>query len=155
MQTAGICEVYRMKVTVKNKDLLNKIQQPDELALLFYSILACSSKTDQVKEHCWIAGLNTHNDILFVELVHLGGLNESVVDPRSIFKFLLLKDCCSFVICHNHPSGNVEYSQSDVAITLRLKDIGDIMKIKLLDHIIIGNEKPYYEFTSFAQRKLI
>ena len=95
--------------------------------------------------------LNTKNIIIGSQNVFKGSLNNSIVHPREIFKPAINKSSASIIICHNHPSGDPTPSSEDINITLRIKECGSILGIKLLDHIIIGNNN----FISFKDRKLI
>lgn len=95
--------------------------------------------------------LNTKSTIVGIKDVFKGSLNTSVVHPREIFKQAINKNSASIIICHNHPSGDPTPSKEDINITLRIKECGDIIGIKLLDHIIIGNNK----FISLKERGLI
>jgi len=70
----------------------------------------------------------------------LGSLTESVVHPREVFKSAIIKNACSLIFCHNHPSGESGPSLPDITLTKKLKEGGDILGIKILDHIIIGND---------------
>ena len=85
-------------------------------------------------------GLNIKNRVLYLELVSLGCLTESVVHPREVFKSAIIKSACSLIFCHNHPSGESEPSLPDITVTRKLKEGGEILGIKILDHIIIGND---------------
>ena len=74
-----------------------------------------------------------------------GGLNQTVVDPRVIFGIALQVASSAVIVAHNHPSGSVQPSGEDVAITARLRDAGKLLSIPLLDHIILG-KAGFYSF---------
>jgi DNA repair protein RadC len=74
-----------------------------------------------------------------IENISIGGLNSSVVHPREVFCTAIKKSACSVIAVHNHPSGNPAPSQSDIDITRRLMEAGDLLGIKVLDHLIIGD----------------
>lgn len=97
------------------------------------------------REELIVACLNAKNEVNSVNVVSIGSLNNSVVHPREVFKAAILSNAASIVMIHNHPSGNVTPSKEDKEITLRIKESGIILGIKLLDHIIIGNDT-YYSF---------
>ena len=97
------------------------------------------------REELIVACLNTKNEVNSVNVVSIGSLNNSVVHPREVFKTAILSNAASIVMIHNHPSGDVTPSKEDKEITLRIKESGIILSIKLLDHIIIGNDV-YYSF---------
>ena len=79
------------------------------------------------------------------KLLFIGTLDYSVVHPREVFKEAVLVSASSIICVHNHPSGNVIPSKNDFEITKRLVSIGDMLGIKVIDHVIIGSEK-YYSF---------
>lgn len=85
--------------------------------------------------------LNTKNDIIKNETVFVGSLNTSVAHPREIFKGAVRYSAARVIISHNHPSGNTEPSQADLAFTRRLVDAGEMMGIEVIDHIIIGEQE--------------
>ena len=97
------------------------------------------------REELIVACLNTKNEVNSINVVSIGSLNNSVVHPREVFKAAILSNAASIVMIHNHPSGDVTPSKEDKEITLRIKESGIILGIKLLDHIIIGNDT-YYSF---------
>ena len=90
------------------------------------------------QEHLYVISLNTKNVIIAVDLVHKGGINASMIDPRSIFRTALLHNASSIILVHNHPSGDVSASQQDITATAKLAKAGTIIDLPLLDHLIIG-----------------
>ena len=96
--------------------------------------------------------LNTKHRLLSYEVVSVGCLYSSVVHPREIFKGAILSNAHSLILCHNHPSGEVEPSVSDLKLTQRLKMAGDIIGIEVLDHMIFGSEK---KFLSMKEKELL
>ncbi len=93
------------------------------------------------KEHFKIVMLDTKNQIIGIENISVGSLNSSIVHPREVFKEAITKSSASIILVHNHPSGDPTPSKEDIAITRRLVEGGDILGVKVLDHIIIGNNK--------------
>lgn len=91
------------------------------------------------KEHLRVIFLNTKNVVIDISDLSIGSLNASVVHPREIFSEAIRKSSASIIVCHNHPSGDPTQSQEDVNITKRLYEVGKIVGIDLLDHIIIGD----------------
>jgi DNA repair protein RadC len=89
-------------------------------------------------EEFWIIYLNRRNGILGSEKLSQGGITGTVIDVRLVLKSALEKHATSLIGCHNHPSGNLEPSDSDKKITRQLKDAALIMDIPLLDHLIIS-----------------
>ena len=92
------------------------------------------------KEHFNIAILDTKNQIISIENISIGTLNASIVHPRDVFNAAIKKNANSVILLHNHPSGDVNPSNEDISITKRLIEAGNIIGIKVLDHIIIGND---------------
>ncbi|MDR7871330.1 MAG: JAB domain-containing protein [Tissierellaceae bacterium] len=89
------------------------------------------------------AYLNTKNEPIAVSQISVGSLNSSIVHPREVMKAAILSNAASFIVCHNHPSGNPAPSKEDIDITNRLKEVGEIVGIRLMDHIIIGSHDKY------------
>lgn len=89
--------------------------------------------------------LNSASKIFREVVVSQGTLNSSLVHPREVFKTAISESAASIVLLHNHPSGNTIPSKEDLHITRQIKEAGDIINIKVLDHIIIG-ENNYYSF---------
>ena len=83
--------------------------------------------------------------LIAYKILFKGTLNTSIVHPREIFKYAFLESAYSIVIIHNHPSGEVIPSKQDVELTNKLFEIGSLMGVPILDHIIIGKDK-YYSF---------
>lgn len=108
-------------------------------------ILKRSSKIDQDKEHFWIVGLSTSNEILFIELVSLGTKKSTLVDPMEVFSFALQKRAVEIVLVHNHPNGTLRASDADKDLTDRLIQVGIIVDLPVYDHLII-TDKSYYSF---------
>ena len=97
------------------------------------------------QETAWIIGYNGKNREIYRECLFMGGAGASIVDPSIVFKRLLVKDCRSFILLHNHPSDDPDPSNSDREITRRLLKGAEILGIKFLDHIIIC-EQGFYSF---------
>jgi len=106
---------------------------------------------DLEHEEFWLLMLNRANRILGRYKVSQGGLAGTVIDTRIILKKALDKLASSIIVCHNHPSGNIQPSDADVKITEKLKKAAEMLEIKLLDHVIIA-DKSYF---SFADEGLI
>lgn len=113
-----------------------RISSPNTVVNLFRSFLE-----DCDREKLIVCCLNSKNEPTSITTVSVGSLNSSVVHPREVFKTAIMSNAASIIIAHNHPSGDTTPSKEDKDITLRLKEAGDIIGIKLLDHIIIGYEK--------------
>ncbi len=96
-------------------------------------------------EEFWIIILNRSNHIIKTLSISEGGVAGTVVDPKKIFKLALENNASSLVLCHNHPSGNIQPSEADFRITKKIINAGEMLEIKIIDHLIIGDEK-YFSF---------
>ena len=97
--------------------------------------------------------LNSKNVILGVETISIGSLTSSLVHPREVYKGAIINNSASILFMHNHPSGDPKPSNDDIEITQRLKQAGDILGIKVLDHIIFGDSKNHF-FSFVDERRL-
>ena len=89
--------------------------------------------------------LNNSNKIKRFEIISKGGLTSTVADPRIIFKIALEHNASNLILCHNHPSGKLEPSQSDIALTEKIKSAAGHLDMRVLDHIIVSTNG-YYSF---------
>jgi len=105
-------------------------------------------KTD--KEHFCVFFLNTQNRIIGREIVSIGTLNTSLIHPRECFRTAILKNSAAVIFVHNHPSGSLEPSEEDIAVTKRLKDAGKLIGIEVLDHVVVTAEG----YKSFKEQNL-
>jgi DNA repair protein RadC len=85
---------------------------------------------------------------LGITTISKGGISGSLMDMKVVFQYALKANACGVIIAHNHPSGNMTPSESDLKITRKIKEAGDILDIQLLDHIILTPEEDIY--TSLA-----
>ena len=82
--------------------------------------------------------LNARHELQCRETVSIGSLNASIVHPREVFLPAILHSAASVVLVHNHPSGDPEPSEEDLSITRRLVEVGQLVGIEVLDHVIVG-----------------
>jgi DNA repair protein RadC len=106
---------------------------------------------EETKEMFITLHLDGKNRIICMDLVSIGSLNQSIVHPREVFKTALLSNAAALILIHQHPTGDPLASSEDISITRRLKEAGEIMGIKVLDHIIVGDG----EYLSFTERGLL
>lgn len=106
---------------------------------------------DKDREELVVLLIDSSNTAIGLAQVSVGGLVASVAEPAQIFKPAILANACSFILAHNHPSGNPEPSRQDISITRQLVKAGSILEIKMHDHIVIGHRG----FTSLAERGLM
>ena len=100
------------------------------------------------KEAFVVAFLNTKNRVIDHEVVSVGTINSSIVHPREVFRNAIINKANSVILCHNHPSGDLTPSAEDISITERLKETGNLLGIRVLDHLIINgiNMSEIYSF---------
>ncbi len=97
----------------------------------------CQDIRNHKKEHFVVFFLDTRNQQIQREIISIGTLNANLVHPREVFEPAILHNAAQIIVCHNHPSGNPEPSDEDLAITRRLQEAGKILGIEVLDHVIV------------------
>ena len=93
------------------------------------------------REEFLVLLLDGKNKLLGFNVVSIGNLTGSLTHPREVYKAAILGNAASIILLHNHPSGDPIPSQEDLEITKRLRESGEILGIKVLDHVIIGDGK--------------
>lgn len=101
--------------------------------------------TDLEVEEAWVLFLNHGSKLIRKQRISIGGLSATQVDVRVILKEALLCNAVAFCLIHNHPSGNINPSASDDRLTRMVFEAGNTLNIKLLDHVIVGNDK-YFSY---------
>lgn len=132
-QILAIAELFRRFNTYKSFNEFKRITSPREVANMLYGEMGTSNQ-----EVLKLIILNTKNEVVKIKDVFKGSLNSSLVHPREIFNEAIRSSAASIIICHNHPSGDPTPSSEDIKVTTRINQSGDIIGIKLIDHIIIG-----------------
>jgi DNA repair protein RadC len=97
-------------------------------------------------EEFYAVFLNRKNEILATEQLSKGGLTQTIVDGKVLFKMALDKKAASLILCHNHPSGNLSPSDQDIHITKSLNSFGKMIDLPILDHLIFADNS-YFSFT--------
>ncbi|MEL5898274.1 DNA repair protein RadC [Clostridium sporogenes] len=135
-------DLYRMSSTINTRNPI--INSPEKASSYFHSVM------DEIydKEAFVVAFLNTKNRVIDHEVVSVGTINSSIVHPREVFRNAIINKANSVILCHNHPSGDLTPSTEDINITRRLKETGNLLGIKVLDHLIISgiNQNEVYSF---------
>lgn len=118
---------------------------PEQISKIFSFLLT------EAKEYFFTMHMDGKNRISCIDCVSVGSLNQSIVHPREVFKTALLSSAAAIILVHNHPTGDPSPSSEDIAITRRLKEAGELLGIRVLDHVIVGSEG----VCSFVERGLV
>ncbi|MGZ9585135.1 RadC family protein [Paenibacillus marinisediminis] len=141
---AGL-ELGRRMARVKLTDAFS-VRRPEDAA-----DLVMESMRHLRKEHFVCLFLNTKNRVLAQETISIGTLDASLVHPREVFRAAMKHGAASMICVHNHPSGDPEPSREDINITKRLMEVGELVGIEVLDHIVIGDN----QYVSLKERGLV
>lgn len=139
-KVAEVQLIYKSKVKASERPQISSSKDA-------YQILIRSWDENKIEfvEQFKILFLNKANRVLGIYEVSTGGISGTVADPRVIFVAALKSNCSSIIASHNHPSSNLKPSKQDEELTQKIKQAGQFLDIKLLDHIIVCNEG-YYSF---------
>jgi DNA repair protein RadC len=118
---------------------------PEAFATLWREMITKADWYDSEKEHVVVVALDTKLKVKCFFMVSVGTLNESYAGPREIFRPLIAAAAHSFVLMHNHPSGDPSPSDADRRVTRRTKEAGELIGIKIIDHVIVG-ESQHFSF---------
>jgi DNA repair protein RadC len=139
--------IVRVKL-VREKDAIygpKTITGPEELASIVKRFLA-----DTDREVFLTVNFSTANTINSIHIVSIGSLDRAIVHPREVFKAAILSNASSIALVHSHPSGSLNPSTEDIQITKKLVQCGEILNIKVIDHIIVADD----QHLSLAERKI-
>ena len=103
------------------------------------------------REHFLLVTLNGGHEILQIHVITVGTLNRTLIHPREVFTTAMRDNAAAIIVSHNHPSGNCQPSEEDIAVTETLEKVSVIMGIELLDHVIVSRET----FFSFLEHKML
>jgi DNA repair protein RadC len=126
-----------------------KIGSSDDIYSIMQKILMRENKIDRNREHLWTISLDTANKILNIELVSMGTINRTLIEPMEVFSVPLQKRAVKIILVHNHPSNEIKPSAADEDITDRLIQCGLMLHVPVLDHLII-TEKTYFSFKDYG-----
>lgn len=135
-QIMAIAEICKRYARLQVKGFKTTVDSSTDV----YNYYITDLKNKQ-KEHLYALLLDSKNKIITSELISIGSLTKSVAHPREVFKPAIKQAANSIVLVHNHPSGDPNPSSDDLKITRQLTKIGTMLGIKVLDHIIIGDNK--------------
>lgn len=110
-----------------------------------------SDLENETKEHFIALHLDGKNRVICFDRISVGSLNQSIVHPREVFKGAMLSSAAALILIHNHPTGDTTPSREDLEITKRLVAAGELVGIRVLDHIIIGASS----YLSFVEKGLM
>ena len=145
ISVAAALEIGRRKAAQEIPEK-EKITSVNDMYKIFSQYLS-----DLQTEEFWAIFLNQKNHVIYKTQISKGGISGTLVDVRVIFRIAIEHFATSVVVAHNHPTGNLNPSQADISITRRIKEAGDLLDIKLLDHLIIGENS----FFSFSEQGLL
>jgi DNA repair protein RadC len=131
MKKEDCIPTYRIQLVQDGHIKAQSISKPEEILKSIPS-LALSDREVLVGLY-----LNSRNQVIAHHVISMGSVSANLVHPREVFKLAIVKNACSVIVAHNHPSNNADPSKADLAVTRRLKNAGMILGIKLVDHIII------------------
>ena len=100
---------------------------------------------DLLHEEFWVIYLNNSNKVVYKTQLSKGGITGTIVDVRIVYKIALEHNATSLILAHNHPSGVLQPSEADIQVTRKLKQAGENLDIRVLDHLIV-TENNYYSF---------
>lgn len=126
-----------MDIKLSKKDK-RYIEGTDDVYSIMQRVLLRDNKIDREKEHFWIIGMNQGGYILYIELIALGTFRSVDIEPMNIFRVAVMKNASRVIAIHNHPSGRLLPSDADKDVTDRLIQVGRILNIELVDHLIIS-----------------
>ena len=145
ISVAAALEIGRRKAAQEIPEK-EKVTSVNDLYKIFSQYLS-----DLQTEEFWAIFLNQKNHVIYKTQISKGGISGTLVDVRVIFRIAIEHFATSLVVAHNHPTGNLTPSQPDISITRRIKEAGYLLDIKLLDHLIIGENS----FFSFSEQGLL
>lgn len=127
-----------MKIRVRQEWRKKSVTNSAHVAAVLRAILASEDDLDRDKEHIWVLGLNNRHNIMYVDLVHLGTQTTCEAHPREVFRRAVMLGAAAVILVHNHPSNDPIPGQDDMNLTDRMIKAGNVLGIKVLDHVIVG-----------------
>ena len=121
------------------------IKESVDLVPIMQAVLRREDRHSRRKEHLWVAGLRSDSRIMYIELVSLGSATAAIVNPIEVYRLAIVNKSYEIILVHNHIDGALEASKSDQEITGMLMKGGELLGIKILDHLIIS-ENGYFSF---------
>lgn len=137
--------VFELKISFfRRTETRIKLSSAEAVATYARSIIYPEG-TIQYVEQFFVLLLDRQNQLYAFKQISSGGVSTTFTDPKLIFQTALLCHATQIILVHNHPSGNIQPSNNDLHMTKRLKELGDLLELPVLDHVII-TEESYYSF---------
>jgi len=146
LKTAAFSKVAEVKLTYRSK--VKPSERPQVTSSIdCHNLLRQTWDTGKLEfvEQFKVMLLNRANRVLGIYELSTGEVAGTVADPKLVFVAALKACASSIVLCHNHPSGNTKPSAADLALTKKMKQVGEVLDIAVLDHLILTSES-YYSF---------
>ena len=139
--------IVQLKLIRESRSLYgtDRLTSPDKAVELVKPLFITADR-----EIVAVMSLTTKMEALAVEIIAVGGLDACQIDIRNVFKHSILTNAACILCFHNHPSGDPTPSREDYQITQRMNEAGKILGIKLVDHIILGEEQ-YFSFKAYGE----
>lgn len=136
-KASKLLAAFELSKRIKSGKLSGKsIKRPSDIASYYIQKLK-----DLKKEHFIAVFLDSRNKIINDEIISIGTLNSSLIHPREVFKEAIRNSANSIILVHNHPSGDVQPSDEDIRVNKILVETGELVGIKVLDHLVVGNKR--------------
>lgn len=127
-----------VKEDAKNYTLHESISSPQAVVSLMKNVYELDR---QAVEYVYMVMLNSKGKVLGVYMVSKGTVNGSLITPREIFMVALMIGAVTIILVHNHPSGDCTPSKEDMDSTKRINEAGELIGVRLVDHVIVGNDR--------------
>lgn len=137
-------QFYRLKLVKENLVQYNVASKQLNTPKKVFDLVDALELNAEPEEVLSLITVDVKNNVTGIFEVSRGHLSESVIHPREVFKRAILNNASGIFLVHNHPSGDVTPSKSDIEVTKTIKKSGELLQIKLIDHVIVGNG--YYSF---------
>jgi DNA repair protein RadC len=133
--------IYKSKVKASDRMKISSSKDAHKIFLESWN-----PDTLEYIEEFKILLMNRSNSVLGILEISKGGISGTVTDVRVVFQAAIKGNASGIIAAHNHPSGNLNPSESDTRLTQKLKEAGNLMDIQLLDHLILSTDGEYYSF---------
>lgn len=143
--TEELLTVNEVEIHYKKKSKINyKITSSQDAYMLFKTLY--DDYTMEHKEFFWVAYTNRANKVISCMKLSEGGIAGTVVEVSHILQPAILSNASGIILCHNHPSGNLNASEADKVMTKKIQEACKFFDMSVLDHLIITHENRYYSF---------